>query len=170
MKLNGYDSAPNSSRSHGELDPRVDQIQNENRRLQNDLKELNEKLHKTEIELEKVKRVGSATTTSTPTNSDFQKREHSAPVKRATPEDDKITVIYKSIIKVSGHVSRIFSNFFKAEIQKLRDDFKQILEKYSNLEYSNQELNASLHSLKNRALNNQNDFITTRREPIDLAA
>lgn len=53
------------------------------------------------------------------------------------------------------------------EIQKLRDEFKLILDKYSNLESANQELNESLReSLRNQP---RQEFVI-RRDPIDLTA
>jgi chromosome segregation ATPase len=60
-------SAPNSARNLELADPRVTQIENENRRLQSDVKDLNEKLYKTEIELEKVKNSGLKVAQSSPT-------------------------------------------------------------------------------------------------------
>lgn len=81
-------STPNSARSaHNEHDPRIDQIQSENKRLQNDVKDLNEKLHKTEIELERVKREPPPpTATPVPSQADFEKRDiASVSSKRSAP-------------------------------------------------------------------------------------
>lgn len=68
---------------------------------------------------------------------------------------------------------------FKSEVQKLRDEFNVILNKYSTLESSNQELANGLFSLRNTAnsamnqsqnsnnLNRGESF--TRRDPVDVA-
>ncbi|CAF0711074.1 unnamed protein product [Brachionus calyciflorus] len=125
-------------------------IENENKKLHSDVKSLSEKLFKTETELEKLK--------------------HSYQQQRIEQSYDEYDFPEANETNISkGNKKTYFNDKIHNELQKIRQDFTTIMNKYSNLETSNHELNESVNSLKNLAGVNRNEIVI-RRDPVDASA
>lgn len=63
-------------------------------------------------------------------------------------------------------------NIKKADILELRRNFESMMQKFANLESSNHELNASLHTFQKPSAFDplkSTEFMTRRSDPIDVA-
>ena len=159
--------SPRKQQMSEEADESMKKIEKENKKLQSDVRGLAEKLEKTESQLEVMKTTQAAAVKKAAVQAHFNniaglpdaedvkfmQVSHSPRSSRATsprkmnnPENDKI----------------------KSEIQRLREDFNFIIDKYSYLEQNNSQLTMGLNSLKMQALQTANENFM-KREPVDIS-